>query len=787
MKTIDLKMIRDLRNMRGQVIAIAFVIIAGVSVYVTMSSVADTLQGTLDTYYEDYGFGEGFASVRRAPESLADRLRTVPGVNQVQTRVKASVNLEISGFDDPVTGQIVSVPAGEQPRLNQLFIREGRLVKSGNKNEVLLNEVFAEAHNLKPGDHLTAIINGHRRSLTVVGIALSPEYLYQVQPGSLFPDPERFGVMWMGRRALAAAYDMEGAFNDLSFTLGPGANIKDVIDRMDLLLNPYGGEGAYSREDQASHNLISEELTQLANMAFLLPMIFLGVAAFLLNIVVGRLIALQREQIAILKAFGYSNFAVAMHYTKLILLIALVGTVVGTGLGIWMGGAMSEMYLQYYKFPFLDYTLQWPVVLTAVILTAGASLAGALLSIRRALRLPPAEAMRPEPPASYRKTVVERLGLQHLLDQPTRIIMRNLERQWFKSALTVIGIASSCAILIMGIFWGDAFDYIIRVQYGLAQREDITVTFNEPTSQAAIYELSSLPGVQHTEPFRSVPVRLKKGHRYYDTGIEGIPQNPYLRRIIDTDLQPITIPPKGVVLTQKLADILQVKPGQKITVEVKEGRRYEREIPVVGLAEQYLGLGAYMNLEAANRLVGEGKAISGAYLMIDEHHEDALTQALQDRPRVTSIVSQERAIQSFMDTTADSLLAMTFILSLFAGIIALGVVYNSVRISLSERDRELASMRVLGFTRGEIAYILLGEMALLVLLAIPLGLGMGALLSTMAAQSLQTEMYKFPLVLSSNTFALAATIVLVAAVISALLMRRRLNKLDLTAVLKTRE
>src|SRR5699024_3084240 len=268
MKTIDLKMMRDLRNMRGQVIAIALVIIAGVSVYVTMSSVADTLQGTLKTYYEDYGFGDGFASVRRAPESLADRLRNVNGVNQLQTRVKASVNFEISDFDDPVTGQIVSIPAGRQPRLNQLFIRKGRLVKPGHKNEVLLNEVFAQAHNLKPGDHLGAIINGHRRQLKVVGIALSPEFLYQVQPGSLFPDPERFGVMWMGRRALAAAYDMEGAFNDLSFTLAPGANIKDVIDRMDMLLDPYGGKGAYAREDQASHNLISEELTQLANMAF---------------------------------------------------------------------------------------------------------------------------------------------------------------------------------------------------------------------------------------------------------------------------------------------------------------------------------------------------------------------------------------------------------------------------------------------------------------------------------------------------------------------------------------
>lgn len=787
MKAIDIKMLRDLLNMRGQVMAIAFVIIAGVSVYVTMTSVGNTLQETLDTYYTEFAFADGFASVRRAPESLAERLRDVPGVNQVETRVSASVNLEIPGFNDPATGQIVSVPEGNQPVLNRLFIREGRLVEPGRENEVILNEAFSEAHDLGPGDELTAIISGRRRTLTVVAIALSPEFLYQVQPGMLFPDPERFGIMWMGERALAAAYDMEGAFNDVSFTLAPNAVAEDVIDRMDLLLRPYGGEGAYPRADQPSHSLITDELDQLQAMAVMLPLIILAVAAFLLNIVVSRLISLQREQIAILKAFGYSNLAVGMHYIKMVLVIALASAAVGTVLGVWMGGAMSEMYLEYFKFPYLEYTLGWTVIVTAVVLTAGASLAGAVVAVRRALRLPPAEAMRPAPPPSFRPTILERLGLQRLFDQPTRIILRNLERQWVKAALTVVGISSSCAILIMGLFWGDVFDHIIRVQYGIAQREDITVTFVEPTSVSAIYELNSLPGVYYAEPFRSVPVRLQNEYRSHDTAIEGIPPEPYLRRTLDADLQPIPIPPEGLVLSQNLAEILNVRPGDEVRVEVMEGRRYERDVPVVGLTEQYLGLGAYMNLEAANRLSGVGDAISGAFLMIDEQYEDELTQALQNRPRIASIVSQDRAIAGFMDTAAESLLAMTFILSLFAGVIALGVVYNSVRISLSERDRELASMRVLGFTRGEISYILLGEMAILVLLAIPLGFGIGTIMSRLSIEALQTDMYQLPFILGSGTFALAATIVLISALISALLIRRRLNKLDLIGVLKTRE
>ncbi|HLR91192.1 MAG TPA: ABC transporter permease [Balneolaceae bacterium] len=786
MKTLNLKMLRDLMTMRGQVIAIALVVIAAVSVYVSMASVGNTLQETLDRYYSEYAFADGFATVRRAPESLAERIGDVPGVQQVETRITGFVNLEISGFDEPVMGQIISMPENRQPVLNQLYIREGRLVDPNREHEVMLNEEFSEAHNLEPGDEFTAIINGRRRALTVVAVVLSPEFIYQTPPGMIFPDPKRFGVMWMGEAALASAYDMEGAFNDLSFKLAPGGQIEDVIDRMDLLLKSYGGEGAYPRDNQLSHNLISQEIEQLQAMAVLLPLILLTVAAFLLNIVVSRLISLQREQIAILKAFGYSNVAVGWHYLKMILVVALSGAVVGILISFPVGGAMTNLFLDYFKFPYLDYKLGWDVVFTAIVLTAGSSVAGAITAVRRALKLPAAEAMRPEPPPSFRQTFIERLGLQRWFDQPTRIILRNLERQWGKAALTVIGISSSCAILIMGLFFSDIFDHIVRIQYGIAQREDITVTFTEPTSAAAVHELQNLPGVQYVEPFRSVPVRFHHAHRSYDAGIEGVPKDPTLHRTLDTDLKPISIPDEGIVLSQNLADILRLNPGDNVRVEIMEGRRYERTIPVAGFAEQYLGLGAYMNLDAVNRLAGSGSAISGAFLMVDEKYEHELIQTLQDRPRVAGIVAQERAISGFMDTAAESILAFTFVISLFAGVIAFGVVYNSMRISLSERDRELASMRVLGFTKGEISYILLGEIAFLVLLAIPLGFGIGFFMARLAVEALQTEMYSFPFIIGSSTFALSAAIVFLSAAISALLIIRRLNKLDLIKVLKTR-
>lgn len=787
MRAFDRKLLRDLYGMRSQAVAIAFVVLAGVATYVSMRNVMASLERTLDDYYREFRFADAFASARRAPERVRERLAAIPGVSTVETRVNAPVNLEVPGFDEPVAGLLVSIPEDEQPLLNRLFIREGRLVRAGREDEVILNEIFAEAHDLHPGHELTAIVNGRRRSLTVVGVALTPEHLLQIQPGTLFPDAERYGVLWMGRQALSAAYDMQGAFNDVALSLTPGASVEDVLERVDLILAPYGGVGAVARKDQISNWAISEEFRQLRSSSTMLPVIFLAVAAFLLNVVVSRLIALQREQIGVLKAFGYSSASVGIHYVKMVLVMALAGAAGGIAIGLWLGSLLGDLYMEYYRFPSLDYQASLPVILTAVGLTTGAAVLGVLGAVGRAARLSPAIAMRPALPLLYRRTLVERLGLEGLLDQPSRMILRNLERQPLRSGLTVMGIASSCAILIMGLFFVDSIEHMLRVEYGLSQRENLNVSFTGPTSKAAIQELAALPGVRWAEPTRAAPVRLRKEHREYDTAIQGIPTGAYLRQVVDTDLHPIAIPSQGIVLTERLAQILRAAPGEEIVVEVREGARRTRSVPVAAITQQYVGLAAYMELSELNRLVGNGAAVSGALLLTDARAEERLTRELRNRPQVASIVSQERMIASFRDTMDRSMLTMTLILTLFAGVIAFGVVYNAARISLSERDRELASLRVLGLTRAEISFILLGELALLTLVAVPIGFALGSLASAGLVQAYQSDMYRFPLVLAPRTFGVAAAVVLGSGLVSALIVRRKLDRLDLVGVLKTRE
>ncbi len=787
MRALDIKVWRELWAMRGQALAIAAVIVSGVTTMVMFLSTYDSLLHTRETYYRDNRFAEVFASLKRAPNHLITRIEAIPGVERVETRVAAAVNIDIPGFNEPVIGKLISLPDDGDALLNRLYLRRGRFIEPYRDDEVMVSEAFANAHRMQPGDRLYAIIKGKRKALTIVGIVLSPEYVYQIAPGAFFPDFKRYGVLWMGRTALASAYELEGAFNDVSLTLSPGASLGTVLDYLDDLLVPYGGYGAYAREDQFSHRFLSEEMRQLRTSATVFPLIFIGVAAFLLNVVLNRLINTQRDQIAILKAFGYSNAAVGLHYVKLVLLIVLLGVAVGVALGVYWGKGLGLIYMEFYRFPYLHYLLRPMVVITAAGVTMLAAVSGTLFAVRQAATLSPAEAMRPESPVLYRATLIERIGLQRYLTQPTKMIMRHIERRPLKSLFSVIGIALAGGIMMVGNFQEDAIRYMVEVQFSLSKRDDLSVRFIDPTARGVLHELQAMPGVRHVEPYRTVPVRMRFEHRTYRTALEGVEPGGELMRVLDTTLQPIALPPEGVVLTDYLATLLGVVPGDMLTIEVLEESQPVLQVPVAALSKQYLGVWGYMRIDALNRLMREGDIISGAYLAVEPGERQQVYAELKEIPRVAGTVARKSAIQSFYDTMAETVLFFSFIANLLGATIAVGVVYNTARIALSERGRELASLRVLGFTHGEIAYILLGELALLTLVAIPLGFLVGEGLCAFLASQFKTDLYRVPLVLESDTYASAATVVLLSALASGAVIWRKLGKLDLVAVLKTRE
>lgn len=787
MTALNRKLLRDLSQLKGQAAAIGLVMACGVATFVMSVSTYRSLDGALATYYDRYRFAEVFAHLKRAPNSLAARVADVPGVAQVQTRVVVDVTLDIPGMKEPAVGRLVSIPDVSTPGLNRVHLRAGRNVEPGRRGEVLVHEAFAAAHGLSPGARVAAIINGRWQRLTVVGIALSPEYVYAIRPGELFPDDRRFGVFWMAYSELAPAYDLNGAFNDIAVSLTPGASEPEVVRLLDRLTEDYGGAGAFGRSDQLSHMLIDGELTQLRGMASIPPVIFLSVSAFLLNVVMSRLIGLQREQIAVLKAFGYARWEIAWHYLKFVLVLVLGGSVLGVLAGAYLGREMTSLYAQFFKLPVYDYRLDAGVVIAAVLLAAIAAVGGTLTAVRRAVVLPAAEAMRPEPPAEYRGTILERFGLNRLLTPAGRMILRRLGRQPVRSGMTIVGIALSAAVLILGSFVDDTVHYVLEFQFFRVQRYNVNLAFVAPGSPRAVHDASHLPGVIRAEPFRAVPARVKFGPRHRRVGVTGLVPDPQLFRPLDDRGRPVVIPKEGLVVSAKLADLLGAKVGDTLIVEILEGERPTREVILAGVAEDFAGLSAYMDIRAVRRMLRETDTASGVFLAVDPARQNELYAHLKNTPRVGAVSIKSAALHGFEKTMAENLLRMRAINLVFASIIAFGVVYNTARIALAERSRELATLRVIGFTRAEVSWLLLGELAVLTVLALPVGMVCGYGLASLAVVALETENQRFPLVIEPSTYAFAAVVVLVAAAATGLTVRRRIDRLDLVEVLKARE
>lgn len=787
LRPLDRKLLRDLWRMRGQAAAIALVAMCGIATFVTMRGSYEALLSAQTSYYAQYRFADVFASLRRAPVTLLERMRDIPGVNAAEGRVAFDATLDVPGLDEPASARLVSLSDTPGTQLNRVNIRSGRMIEAGNTNEVLASESFATANALRPGDTLAAIINGRKETLRIVGIAISPEYVTEMKGSGAFPDNQRFGVLWMTYDALAAASNLQDSFNDVAITLAPHASSLQVIERLDRLLEPYGSLGAYGREDQLSHHFLENELAQNRVTGTVLPAIFLGVAAFLIHSILLRLTTLQRTQIAILKSFGYGSMSIGLHYLKFALLTVMTGGIAGIALGVWLGSELADIYAGFFRFPTLAFPLSAFSVTVSLLIAVLSALLGTILAVLRILALSPAQAMHPESPALFKPGPLERLGLQRYIPLPLRMVLRNLERSPLKALSSVVGLALALALLITGQFSYDALEEIIRVQFRIAQRDDATVVFNEARNPGVVHDLAALPGVLRVEPFRSMAVKLRFRHREKKTAITGLYPQRELRLILDEHERPVALPQHGIVLTTKLAETLDVTYGDLLSVAFIEGQRKTATVRVANIVDEMIGLAAYMDARALYRLAAEPEAVSGAFLAIDPLYQRRLFRSMKSVPAIAGINLREATLQSFLATVAENLTTSTTVLIAFACVIAVGVVYNAARIALSEHAIELASLRILGFTQFEVGAMLLGEQAILTLASLPLGCALGYGLSVLLSALLSEEVFRIPAVVSSKTYLISIGVVLASAAVSGLLVWRKVQRLDLIAVLKSRE
>jgi putative ABC transport system permease protein len=787
MHPLDLKLIRDLGGMKGQTIAVALVMACGLAVMIMARSLIVSLESARDAYYTSCRFADVFCDLKRAPNAFRSRLAEIPGVGAVETRVTGSVILDLPGLKEPADGVVLSIPEDRPQQLNLLFLRTGRLPEPGSNNEVVVGEAFAAAHAFNPGDFIDATIHGARQRLRIVGVGLSPEYVYESRPGETVPDSRRFGVFWMNERALAKALTLDGAFNNMVAKVAPGTDHRSVLAEIDRVLSPYGGLVAYDHKDHLSARQIDDRIRVLGGFSVAFPTVFLGIAAFMTSAVLTRLIRLQREQIAQLKAFGYSSIQVGWHYLKFALVIVLIATTIGGFLGLWMGNGVVIVYRQFFHFPWLPFRPDWPAILLALTASATTTFLGVAGAVWQAMKLPPAEAMRPEPPAEFRPSLLERLGLQRLVSPAFRTALRNLERKPWQAFFTALGLAFATGIPIVPGAMRDGIAYLMDFQWSLAQRQDVTLSLTEPGSANALSDMYSLPGVLSAEPFRSVAARLWHEHHERRVGITGLPLDARLNRLLDASGQPVTLPPSGLLLSEKLADILDVKIGDTVHIDVQEDVRPAFDTVVNGLITDFAGVGAYMDINELHRLMREGGTVSGAHLAVDTARWDYLLSQTKKSPRIGTFTIARDARASFDKTTGAMMGTVQVIYFGFAVIVAFGVVYNGARIALSERSRDLATLRVVGFTQGEVATVLIGELALLTLLAIPVGFFIGSQLANLIVQISSTESVRLPLVLTPQTYATAALIVFLSSGLSFAAVSRRIRKLDLLGVLKARE
>jgi putative ABC transport system permease protein len=780
MLLLDRKLLRDLRAFRGQALGVVLVLACAAATVSMAYSARASLEATREEYYRHQGFADLFASVVRAPLPMVKSIRQVPGVAAVAARVVGWGTVAVDGFDEPITGRLISLPDDDGPAVNRLVLQQGHTPVTNEPDQVVVNEGFATAHGLAPGSRLAATIGGHKRVLTIVGSALSPEYIFALGPLQIVPDNRRFALLWMSGTALAADLELANEFNDLAIRLHPGASAAEVAEALNRLMSPFPGAAVHGRNQQFSHAFVSSQLEELAAIGVLVPLLFLAVAVFLLNASLLRIIELQRQQIGILKALGLDDGAIAWHYVKFALVLAGSATALGLPVGIVLGYGVTRIYAEFFRFPFLHFTPDWPAVIGVLVALGAAATLAAWPPTWLAMALPPAVAMRPPSPPSYIRIGNRRPARRSTA--PLFMILRQLARHPTRLLLTTAMVALAVGLEIATLFSLDALDEMADVFYQRAQRQDATIVFAAPLPPQVLADLARWPDVQRVEGYRALSARVSFGGSSRQVVLTGLPADGTLHRLLDLELVQLAVPEAGLALSRSLATILRIEPGEHLTVSPMTGGAFE--VPVVALVEQYVGLGAYMELAALDGRLGGEPMVTGAEVALAGNDRSGFYRTLKESAFVAGFIPRAATIAAFRETMARTLTIIVSFFVAFAGIAAWAIVDATVRVALSERQREFAILRALGFSHGAVVSMLAGELGVAVAAALPLGALAGLGLGQLIVWTLDNELFHVPLVVGWRSFVLSIGVVLAAAIISFAMAARRMRGTDLQAALR---
>lgn len=788
-RSLTIKLARDLKSNWGQFAASGALVALGVLVYVGMFSAYSNLRESRDDYYRNYRFADFWIELERAPASAIRRVDNIPGVWDAQGRIVKDVPLDVEGNEESVIGRIISLPDDPETAINGAHLIEGSWFSGVDEREVIVNLQFCEANELDIGDTFEATLEGRRENLRIVGKAYSPEYVYSIRnPQQLYPSDATFAVIFVQREFAESALNMGNAFNSVVGLLGPGANREEVLDRAEDALDPYGVFYSYGRDQQLSNTMVDAEMQQLRVMALMLPTVFLFIAALAVHVIMSRIIDQQRTQIGLMRSLGYSGMSVAFHYIGHSLAVALGGALAGVLLGQWTSQAMTEMYVDFFAFPEL-YSRVYPEHLgVAFIISSAACILGMVYSVRRISRLQPAESMRPPAPPTGRKIFLEKISfVWNSLSLGWRTTIRGAVRARVRTMLTICGVAVATAIVMWGNTFQDLFEYLVWFQFQRADVSDIQVEFFAENPYRAVGDLSKIDGVKKAEGYLRVGVELKNGRRTNTVLVTGVPPNAELVRVFDLDKNRLHISGNGLLIPDRLADELAVGLGSNVMGDPHLRGKDETEFVVRGIIEQFIGLTTYADLDYLCGRLGEGRMINSALLEVEEEMMESIIEELNDMPAVATVTASRRMMDSFRETSEELIVGMAIVITVFAGLIAFAVIYNASTISISERERELASMRTMGIGSEQAADIATKDILPLGAIGLLAGLGLGRLALMGMERSFVTDIYKIPIVTYPQSYMMTAVSVLVFLLISRSICRRKVAKIDIIKAIKTRE
>ena len=781
------KLVRDLREARGQFISLLIVVTIGVMFYSGVNATFRNLSNASQKYYEEYRFGDIWVNFYKVPESLIGKIESIPFVKMASGRIVMDAGINIS--EENATVRFITLPDVRENVVNDIVIKSGRYFSRDEINQCLVEEEFFKAHQLELGDIIQPVINGNEVKIKVIGTVKSPEFVYTLKDGSeLMPDSKKFGILYIKNSFGQEIFGLKGSINSASLLLRSGTDPETAKTEIERYLKSYGITGIIDREEQISHRMLTAEMDGLKSMGSAFPMVFFMVAAVIIYIMMGRMVENQRVQIGILKAQGFTNLQVLCHYLSYSVFIAVTGNILGAVAGRYLGMGFTKLENMYFHLPLDGMRIYPDLVIPASAMTLVFCLLAGYNACKAVFKIMPSEAMKPKSPEIGKKILVEHVKIiWRNLDNAWKMIFRNVFRHKRRAFLTSTGIIFSTALLLIALSMKDSIDFIIEQQYSNIQDYDIKVNFSIFLNPEELSSIKNIPGVVKMEPLLETGVEIQNGWRKKKTSLTAIVKEPEMYRIVNKSGEIVALPERGIVLPDKLADQLGINLNDRVYIKPLLPGKEKIQVPVKGIAKQYIGMSAFIPLDEVNAIIGEGAIVNSAVLRLkDNSYEEEVKKVLKDMSAVSSVQSKADSLDALvqnMAAMASSIGVMIFL----SAVLSVAIVYNTATINIFERQRELATLKVLGFKDNEIKKLVFNENYMITGLGLILGLPFGKWLGQVMMTTFTTDFYSFPFVTKPLTFLLSIILTIFFTVMANVILMRKIKSISIVEVLKSRE